>query len=88
LATPDFPNLVLIFMDDMGYGDLGVYGGYPQQTSHLDQLAATGMRFTNFYAAQAVCSASRAALLTGCYPNRWHSHPPRAQPRHGPAHRA
>ena len=70
LATPDLPNLVLIFMDDMGYGDLGVYGGYPQQTSHLNQLAATGMRFTNFYAAQAVCSASRAALLTGCYPNR------------------
>jgi arylsulfatase len=70
LAIPDLPNLVLIFMDDMGYGDLGDYGGYPQQTSHLDQLAASGMRFTNFYAAQAVCSASRAALLTGCYPNR------------------
>ncbi|MDA0315420.1 MAG: sulfatase [Bacteroidetes bacterium] len=70
LGTPDLPNLVLIFMDDMGYGDLEVYGGYPQQTPHLTQLAANGMRFTNFYAAQAVCSASRAALLTGCYPNR------------------
>lgn len=64
------PNVVLIFMDDMGYGDLEVYGGYPQQTPHLNALAASGMRFTNFYAAQAVCSASRAALLTGCYPNR------------------
>ena len=64
------PNIVLIFMDDLGYGDLEAYGGYPQQTPHLNALAASGMRFTNFYAAQAVCSASRAALLTGCYPNR------------------
>ena len=64
------PNVVLIFMDDLGYGDLEAYGGYPQRTPHLNALAASGMRFTNFYAAQAVCSASRAALLTGCYPNR------------------
>ena len=70
LPQQDLPNVVLIFMDDLGYGDLASYGGYPQQTPHLDQLAASGMRFTNFYAAQAVCSASRAALLTGCYPNR------------------
>ena len=64
------PNIVIIFMDDLGYGDLASYGGSPQQTPNLDKLAASGMRFTNFYAAQAVCSASRAALLTGCYPNR------------------
>lgn len=64
------PNIVLIFMDDMGYGDPECYGGYPYHTPHINQLAAEGMRFTNFYAAQAVCSASRAALLTGCYPNR------------------
>lgn len=64
------PNVVIIFMDDMGYGDPGSYGGGPYQTPHLDKLAAEGMRFTHFYAAQAVCSASRAALLTGCYPNR------------------
>ena len=70
LTNQGLPNVVLIFMDDMGYGDLEVYGGYPQQTPHLNALAASGMRFTNFYAAQAVCSASRAALLTGCYPNR------------------
>ena len=67
-STP--PNVVLIFMDDMGYGDPEVYGGFPYHTPNINKLAASGMRFTNFYAAQAVCSASRAALLTGCYPNR------------------
>lgn len=64
------PNIVIIFMDDMGYGDLECYGGFPYHTPNINRLAAQGMRFTNFYAAQAVCSASRAALLTGCYPNR------------------
>ncbi|NPA36093.1 MAG: sulfatase [Chlorobi bacterium] len=64
------PNVVLIFMDDMGYGDLGTYGAIDYETPNLDKLATEGMRFTNFYAAQAVCSASRAGLLTGCYPNR------------------
>lgn len=64
------PNVILIFMDDLGYGDLECYGGYPYHTPAINTLAAEGMRFTNFYAAQAVCSASRAALLTGCYPNR------------------
>jgi arylsulfatase len=64
------PNIVLIFMDDMGYGDVGVYQRHQYTTPNIDALAANGMRFTNFYAAQAVCSASRAALLTGCYPNR------------------
>ena len=70
LAQKTPPNVVLIFMDDMGYGDPETYGGYPYHTPNLNKLAASGMRFTNFYAAQAVCSASRAALLTGCYPNR------------------
>lgn len=64
------PNIVLFFMDDLGYGDLSVTGALGYQTPNLDQLAAEGTRFTNFMAAQAVCSASRAALLTGCYPNR------------------
>ncbi|PWJ56695.1 arylsulfatase [Dyadobacter jejuensis] len=64
------PNIVLIFTDDLGYGDLSSYGALDYKTPHLDQMAANGMRFTNFMAAQAVCSASRAALLTGCYPNR------------------
>ncbi len=64
------PNIVLIFFDDMGYGDLGCYGALDVSTPHMDQLAMEGIRFTNFLTAQAVCSASRAALLTGCYPNR------------------
>lgn len=64
------PNFVLIFIDDMGYGDAGCYGATGYTTPNIDKLAATGMRFTNFYSAQPVCSASRAGLLTGCYPNR------------------
>ena len=64
------PNIVLIFMDDMGYGDIGSYGATGYNTPNIDQLASEGMRLTNFYAAQPVCTVSRAALLTGCYPNR------------------
>ncbi len=64
------PNIVLIFMDDLGYGDLGVTGAHDYETPNIDKLAQEGMRFTNFLTAQAVCSASRSALLTGCYPNR------------------
>jgi arylsulfatase len=64
------PNVIIIFMDDMGYGDLSCYGALDYHTPNLDRLAAEGMRFTNFLSAQAVCSASRAGLLTGCYPNR------------------
>src|SRR5687768_1020480 len=68
--APKGPNVVIIFMDDMGYGDLECYGGFPYHTPNINKLASQGMRFTNFYAAQAVCSASRAALLTGNYPTR------------------
>ena len=68
--TGKTPNFVVIFIDDMGYGDAGCYGATGYQTPNIDKLAAGGMRFTNFYSAQPVCSASRAALLTGCYPNR------------------
>jgi arylsulfatase A-like enzyme len=64
------PNIVLIFTDDQGYNDVGVYGSRDILTPNLDQLAKEGVRFTNFYVAQAVCSASRAALLTGTYSNR------------------
>ncbi len=64
------PNFVVVFIDDMGYGDVGVYGATGFETPNLDKMAAEGMRFTNFYAAQPVCSASRAGLMTGCYPNR------------------
>ncbi len=64
------PNIVIVFADDLGYADLGCYGAKGWKTPHLDRLASEGMRFTSFYVAQAVCSASRTALLTGCYPNR------------------
>jgi len=64
------PNIVIVFCDDLGYGDVGVFGAKGYATPNIDRMAAEGIRFTRFYAAQAVCSASRAALLTGCYPNR------------------
>lgn len=68
--TPKQPNVVLIFVDDMGYGDIGPFGATKYKTPHLDAMAREGVRFTDFYVAQPVCSASRAALLTGNYPNR------------------
>lgn len=69
-AQQHSPNVVLIFMDDLGYGDLSCYGATGYKTPNLDKLASQGIRFTNFVSAQAVCSASRAGILTGCYPNR------------------
>ncbi len=68
--TNQQPNFVVVFIDDMGYGDIGTQGATGWTTPNLDKMAAEGMRFTNFYSAQPVCSASRAGLLTGCYPNR------------------
>ena len=73
-SIQQLPNIIIIFADDQGYGDLGTYGAIGYTTPHLDKLAAEGIRFTNFYSAQAVCSASRAGLLTGCYPNRINIH--------------
>ncbi|MBI4873572.1 MAG: sulfatase [Acidobacteria bacterium] len=70
LAAPTRPpNVVLIYCDDLGYGDLGCYGSN-LRTPHLDRMAREGMRFTHFYSANPVCSPSRAALLTGRYPTR------------------
>ena len=68
--TSNPPNVVIVFTDDQGYQDLGSFGSPNISTPHLDQMAKEGLKLTNFYAAQAVCSASRAGLLTGCYPNR------------------
>jgi arylsulfatase A-like enzyme len=68
------PNIVLIFTDDQGYGDVGAFGAKGYATPHLDSLARDGVKFTSFHVAQAVCSASRTALLTGCYPNRLGMH--------------
>jgi len=64
------PNVVLILADDLGYADVGVYGAQEFATPNIDRLAREGIRFTDFHVAQGVCSASRAALMTGCYPNR------------------
>jgi arylsulfatase A len=64
------PNIVLIYVDDMGYADLGCFGAKKIKTPNLDRMAKQGTRFTSFYVAQAVCSASRAALMTGKYSNR------------------
>ena len=64
------PNFIIIFMDDLGYGDINSFGAIDYQTPHLNKLVKEGMLFTNFYTVQPVCSASRAALLTGCYSNR------------------
>jgi len=69
IAADRPPNVVLIYADDLGRGDPGCYGS-TQSTPHIDRIAREGMRFTDFYVAQAVCSASRTALMTGCYPNR------------------
>ena len=67
---PTLPNVIIMFVDDMGYGDIGVYGLDDYATPNLDRMAEGGVRFTDFYVSQAVCSASRASLLTGNYANR------------------
>jgi arylsulfatase len=64
------PNVILIYLDDMGNGDLSLTGATGYSTPHIDRLASEGLRFTHYYSPQAVSTASRAGLLTGCYPNR------------------
>ena len=63
-------NVVIIYTDDQGYADVGSFGAQGLRTPNLDQLAREGRRFTNFHVSQPICTASRASLLTGCYPNR------------------
>jgi arylsulfatase A len=70
IAAERLPNIVIIFIDDQGYGDIGPFGAKGYSTPNLNRLAAQGRKFTNFHVPQPVCSASRAGLLTGCYPNR------------------
>ena len=64
--TSNLPNIVIIFTDDQGYVDVGVFGAKGFHTPNLDRLASEGCIFRNFHVAQPVCSASRAGLLTGC----------------------
>ncbi len=66
----DTPNIIIIFTDDQGYNDVGVFGAKGFETPNLDRMAREGVTFTNFYVPHAVCSASRASILTGCYANR------------------
>ncbi len=70
----DRPNFIVVFCDDLGYNDLGCFGSKTIRTPNLDQLAREGKRLTNFLVPSSVCSPSRAALLTGCYPKRVDMH--------------
>ena len=70
IFAQETPNVVVIFIDDLGYADIGPFGKNAFETPALDQMAAEGIRFTDFVSATAVCSASRAALMTGCYHRR------------------
>lgn len=71
-AQPARPNIVFMLVDDLGWGDFGCYGARFNETPNIDKLASQGMRFTNAYSACTVCSPSRAAILSGCYPARLH----------------
>lgn len=80
--APRPPNIVVIFLDDSGFADFRPFGAPAYDTPHVRQLAAEGCRFVNFHVPQAICSASRGALLTGCYPERTGlvgAHGPRAR---------
>ncbi len=70
VQAADQPNFVVIFTDDQGYGDLGCFGGKHVSTPRIDRMATEGSRLTSFYVAAPVCTPSRAALMTGCYPKR------------------
>lgn len=70
LAVAASPNIIVIFCDDLGYGDLGCYGSTKNRTPNIDRLAKDGVRFTDFYSSSPVCTPSRASLMTGCYPRR------------------
>ncbi len=65
------PNIITVFIDDMGWSDLSCFGGTRTKTDHIDRLASEGIRFTNFYVMAPICSPSRVALTTGQYPHRW-----------------
>ena len=70
----DKPNFILIFCDDLGYGDVGCFGSTTHRTPNIDRTAEEGMRFTSFYVTSGVCTPSRSSLMTGCYPRRVNMH--------------
>jgi len=69
-ASREKPNFIIIFCDDLGYGDIGCFGSEKNRTPNIDRMAQEGMRFTSFYVTSGVCSPSRSSLMTGCYPIR------------------
>ncbi|MCL4195170.1 MAG: sulfatase-like hydrolase/transferase, partial [Thermoguttaceae bacterium] len=71
LTAAERPNIVVIFIDDMGWGDLSCFGNTEVKTENLDRLAAEGIRFEQFYVISPICSPSRTAISTGQYPQRW-----------------
>ncbi len=73
-AASQKPNFILIFCDDLGYGDLGCFGSKKHKTPHIDRMAANGTMFTSFYSTSGVCTPSRSSLMTGCYPRRVNMH--------------
>lgn len=74
IQAADKPNIIVVFVDNFGNGDLGCFGSKLHRTPHVDRLAAEGTKFTSFYVASGVCTPSRAALMTGCYPRRVNMH--------------
>jgi arylsulfatase A-like enzyme len=74
ISCRGLPNFIIIFCDDMGYGDIGCFGSKKHRTPNVDRMAREGMRFTSFYVSSGVCSPSRASLMTGCYPRRINMH--------------
>ncbi len=70
-ADQSAPNIVMVFIDDMGWGDFSCFGNRDAQTPNVDRLAAEGIRFSQFYVNAPICSPSRCALTTGQYPHRW-----------------
>jgi|TARA_B110000116_G_scaffold257052_1_gene256863 arylsulfatase A len=73
-AVENRPNIILVFCDDLGYGDIGAFGSKTHATPMLDQMAKEGMRLTDFYSTCSVCTPSRSSLMTGCYPRRVNMH--------------
>ena len=74
LKENNLPNFIIIFCDDLGYGDIGCFGSTLHRTPNLDRMAAEGKKFTSFYVSSGVCTPSRSSLMTGCYPRRVNMH--------------